>query len=960
MALQPMAASAQTDLAVDGVPSWVTEIENYQNRLTGTLLKAGDLLEAMEGLQSAAPPGLTEAQVMETREQAQFFADEIAGLMGAVDDLAGGLSKTGMGSPSATDVILASAEPLPEGLVQDLLDQAGVPESQLSAIANGFEQLFQRRNDLAQEGLSAELDDLLRGLGYSESELQAIAAGLSEYGMLNPELPDRRDQFRAGQQELAIARSGALALSVQLVGLQIQVRQTQGVPATAVSGEDLGMLAEDQLRLLVHIAHLQALWGDDPALSQGLGEWWFIERYADRAAERIEALILDSHNRGLATDLYLLLLVENLAKTARLGNPNIVKAELDWLGEVLAVRSGNSVFLAQQRNDIRAPGLALIRASAHPWVREYVRWPLPVDEIGTTAEVNRIHLQEWSNAELSRNPAIESNLSNNSFGIVFIVGYTLDEGTLVVAREVMNAVWRYVPHDEASANIFIGLLEVMVGLGEPDNPAEFLVLILSSFIPVVDSVQDLITIVREEDPFIRVIASLSLIASLGELSYLLGVTAPIGAASTLTDASLASVRGLYGTSDEAFQAIMKGMKYDEAFELGAGLMRVTTKSMLDEGLTLGDDAVEVITDVMTQGAHVWDNFVPYVKVVNGKDVAILIELGFDEGGMLIGQMMRMDGLVEEALSPGVIRYLDEVGDGLFVQGVRFSDESAGGLTVFTRTLPEDDLRILIGELGGACGVVAIGGPFKLASPVRSGFCDPEEFGRIAKNMDVIRADTAAIDGYEKLVNIGIPAKGQAHLLIQFADQPIDLQMSLRSIHRSSFTGFTVKQVESSGLLVANARILELEENFLDYLPLNSLAEGYYPAFGARLLSSFEDQGYVYRNLDSINASLRSGDRQSILGHMGNIVGEYREVRALDLLQTQIPNTRPIYSHVTAAGNVNAAGIDVLLLRNDGYVIVCEIKDRGISAGLFLDVHLNSTAIITSITFLVYEKEGTYH
>jgi len=707
--------------------SWVASIDKYQEQLAGTMLDVGDLLQAIQGLKSVAAPDLTEAQIIEARHQVRRFANDVATLIGAIDDLAEALESTGMGAPAAADVLSTSSEPLPDELVQDLLDIAGIPEGELNSVESGVQQLLPRRTAIAQEGLPAELEDILRDLGYSEGEVQGFATDLGVYGMLEPGLGDRRDQFRAGKQELAIVRSGALAMDVQLIGLQIQVRQIKGIPAEDVTDEDLAMLAEDELRLLIHIAHLQALWNDDPRLADGLGEWWFIERYAGRASERLETIILDTHNRGLAADLYLLLLAESLAKTARLGDAVVAKAELDWLGEVLAVRSGDPAFLANQREELRLPGLALIRASAHPWVREHVEWPLSATQVETTAAKNRHLLQEWSSNKLSNNPTLEQNLNNNKYELNFYVGYTLDAASVEIARQVLGAVRHFITHPEESANKIIGLLEVMIGLADPDNPAEFLVLILSSFIPVIDPFNDLITIVREEDPFIRVIATFSLIASLGELSYLLGFSAPVGAASTLADASLASVRGLYGASDEAFQVVMRGMKYDEAFELGTGLMRVTTKYMLDEGLTLGDDAVEVITDVMTQGVRVWDNFVPYVKVVNGKDAALLIELGFDEGGMLIGQMLRQDEVLEAAIDGTSLRLLDQVGDGLFGVQVRLSDEQADAMALMARNFESDDLRQFTGKLGGVCGFVAQAGVYKLAAPLRDNPCNPEQY-----------------------------------------------------------------------------------------------------------------------------------------------------------------------------------------------------------------------------------------
>ena len=133
----------------------------------------------------------------------------------------------------------------------------------------------------------------LISFGFTQAQIDQISLAVSQRGLSNNGLTTKLDQFRATQDELADTRSGMLVLAVQLLGYQIAIRQANGITPTAITDADMQELAQDELRLLVHAAHLNAMWGSDPSTEVGEGDWWFIEHYAGRASERLQALTIE-------------------------------------------------------------------------------------------------------------------------------------------------------------------------------------------------------------------------------------------------------------------------------------------------------------------------------------------------------------------------------------------------------------------------------------------------------------------------------------------------------------------------------------------------------------------------------------------------------------------------------------------------------------------------------------------
>ncbi|MCI0614362.1 hypothetical protein L0244_15355, partial [bacterium] len=165
----------------------------------------------------------------------------------------------------------------------------------------------------------------------------------------------------------------------------------------------------------------------------------------------------------------------------------------------------------------------------------------------------------------------------------------------------------------------------------------------------------------------------------------------VGGASFLADASVAVIKALFKNADIVFKAVLNGLKLTDAFNVIIDFLRVTSHYV---GSSIGDSLDEVIqflSDLFTGGFQLWDNFVEFVKRVGA---GTLLLMGFDEGSLLVGGIIRRGS----SLSDEALRALDSVGDNLAKAGIKLSDEAADGLALAAKSLNSQELQIFTDTL----------------------------------------------------------------------------------------------------------------------------------------------------------------------------------------------------------------------------------------------------------------------
>ena len=207
--------------------------------------------------------------------------------------------------------------------------------------------------------------------------------------------------------------------------------------------------------------------------------------------------------------------------------------------------------------------------------------------------------------------------------------------------------------------------------------------------------------------------------------------------------------------------------------------------------------------------------------------------------------------------------------------------------------------------------------------------DPEVFGRVLANASLW--DETVEGGFSKLARGGFKNDDLAALLTRHVDQPQVLDDLLGVVDESAFASWTPRHTEGlSRLLVRSGG---LSADAIKHMPFNALDEAFYPGFG-NFLESTSD--YLPDHLRAINDAAEAGDSSAVLGHLSNILGEYRETRFFQHAVDDLGHQR-VFSHLDEFGNVNAPGLDgITLLEDEGVYFLAEVKDRGRAYGTILD------------------------
>src|SRR3990170_5020964 len=326
LATEPVRAFAQPigEPPADAIDGMLESGDRYLTAVADLLVTSADVVRRLDAVNATPVTDLSEEAVLQARQEVVRMARAASLASGAIDDFAASVENLGGPIFSPLDLEAEAAAGMPGQVRSALVEVAGLSAEQADRAASAYSALGGAR--LGFTSLPVEVRAQLAASGLTDAEINQLEAGLASRGFADGSIGDALTQLRATQDELASVRSRALMAGAQLLSRQIAVRQSQGISPRAVTEAELEQLANDELRLLIHIAHLQELWGSDPELDVGAGQWWFIERYATRAAERLESITLETQNLGLIGELFLVRNLADVAAGAAAGGAEHAKA----------------------------------------------------------------------------------------------------------------------------------------------------------------------------------------------------------------------------------------------------------------------------------------------------------------------------------------------------------------------------------------------------------------------------------------------------------------------------------------------------------------------------------------------------------------------------------------------------------------------------------------------------------
>jgi hypothetical protein len=746
----------------------------YLDNVSGAVTESAELLNYVNVVQSTPINQLNEAYIEDVIDRALSVAEKSSIALGAMDDVADGIEQIGNNFPAAMDVAGAADTGIPDQMRTDLIAQ-GVASAQVDQISASVSNLYSAR----QAGIPADVRADLLSYGFTQAQIDQIAVEVAQRGLVNGNLNTRLAQFRATQDELADTRSGMLILAVQLLGYQIAVRQSNGLQPRAGTDAEMQALAEDELRLLIHAAHLNAMWGNDPSAEIGEGDWWFIEHFAERAGDRLQTVIVETQNRGLVAELFLIRQMKMLAVSARSGDADYAKAELDGLTALLAHRLDATAYY-QQHNSPALPELALARFVTAPSLREKVEWPLSSSAIKTARMASQKQMDSvgFQNLAVIIGAFEESNEINNTGGILIVAGLEFfDQLTLDFVQASLKIFAAVTPQ-----NVLLWMEAILTG--DTDNPALLAANVIISLLPVIGAIPDIVTLAMDASNWIKALSILGIIGSVGDLVALTGIGIPVAVTSFVGDAVATLGRILFRKAATAFRVVLNGLKLAEAFDVALDLTKTVIRVAGDalQNSSTSHAVFELVSNIFTGTRSLWDDFIAFVTRAKA---GLLLKLGFDEGSALVGRILRGGtSLGDEALLA-----VDNVGDKIAKVGVTLTDEGMDGVGVLAKNVDPEDVTKFSDELLAICGAVgSTPGNFKLARPLFRANSDC-----VNKVTEIIRKlDPAAEAGLKKLCS-RIGGKDMAVLAEQFSKNANDIaafKKTLGMVSDDLFNGWT--------------------------------------------------------------------------------------------------------------------------------------------------------------------------
>jgi len=670
---QPENLRAQAvDLALQGG-------DRYLDSASKAVVESAELLGYLNVIQATPIDQISESYISDVITRALSVAEQSSIALGAVDDVADGVEQLGGTFPAAIDI--ATEATVPEEMRADLI-ALGIPAEQVDQISAGASSLYSSR----QAGMSAQVQADLLSFGFTQTQIDEIAIAVNQHGLVNPALDTRMAQFRSTQDELADTRSGMLTLAVQMLGYQIAIRQANGIAARDVTEAELQELAQDELRLLVHAAHLNAMWGNDPDTEIGEGDWWFIEHYAGRAGERLQNLIVETQNRGLVAELFVIHQMKMLAVSARTGDAEYAKAELDSLAGLLASRLNTTAYYEQRLSAGLVERLWSQLTTAEA-VRGRMEWVVPqsVAKNAVLVSMERLNATGVENLAVVYGQFDETNEVNNTNGVLIVAGLPFWNQASADVLQVLQRFKSFFVSD-AAYQWLIAILS-----GDTNDPALLVANVILGFIPAINVLVDLATLVYAHSTLLKAVGIFALICDIGSTLAFIGIQFEVVGLAWLGKATAEVMGGLARKSAALIKAY-QDMKLVQAVESVIEVIRALLHMLWDN--ILGHSLVEVISklDNLFKGAlQIWDDYVAFAVRADAK---LIVELGISEGSFLTGRIVR-NGI---SLSDEAFKSVKYIADDLIEAGVKLSNDGAKGLgyaaNIFAKTELENFVHAL--------------------------------------------------------------------------------------------------------------------------------------------------------------------------------------------------------------------------------------------------------------------------
>lgn len=702
VAARPLPASAPSPL-----DTLASSGDLYLTNASLASSHSAELAVALDRIQSTPLDKVPEEEITAARQTAWQTAEAAATALGTVDSLADTIELLADGASPALDLAQAASQGLPEETRAYLQSVSGLTEEQVADVETDIHDTVSVRQSIAQNGLPAEYVDQLTQAGFTSAEIDAIANALGSRGLGNTNITTRLAQFRASRDELASARTRALFASIHLLGRQVASRQVQGIQPEEVSQEELQELATDEMRLLIHVAHIDQMWGQDPNLDVGEGDWWFIERYATRMSERLEALILKTHNRALVVDLLIAMQVRTLALSARAGDAAYVKAELDGLAGLLEHQLETVGFVSSQQDTDNLVSTWLVRVSGKPVLREQVWWPVSAGQRERIVQTNQARLSHGKtlNALMLAGQVEEYNENNNRMTLIFAGGLPYGDA---LAADIAPAVFGILDQVNLE-NVGDWLYAILTG--DTDNPLLLAASAGLSMLPILGLVPDLYSLMADPSTWVKALSLFGIVSGLVEgFTFVTGI-APISLGAAISKGASSVLRGLYhvGQFVASARPVLDGLNLRQAFELACQLVDVAARGIKVSVNTI-EEAIAALNNIFKQGMTLWNDFCAFVTRVK---IEGLIRLGFDDGAWLVG------GVIGRGmkLSDEAIESIKDITNNLSKRGISLSNDAADGLGIFGKELKKSQLDRLIQGVEAYCTSTAkqfSGARFKLS------------------------------------------------------------------------------------------------------------------------------------------------------------------------------------------------------------------------------------------------------
>jgi len=807
MVLLPLGAQAAPQLAVS--PAAAAIVESGELLMTAAPQATGNALELaqrMAYIQQIGLENVTESILIQTRQNALETAQQAARVQGAVGAMVNGINNLGYQSQPAVDMDAEMADLNTTGFeteVETALADFGLTSTQIDALAGAAAGNFNAR----RSPLPPDTRTFLADMGLTTAEIDQLEQALADYGLANAGLSTKLAQLQATQQEMSGVRTEALVIYLQLLTQQVFVRQQVGEQPRPMSTAEVEEVVNDQLRLLIHTAYLENLGTADPNV--GEGQWLFVERYSLRVAERLDALILETHNLGLLVDLLVALQLHSTALAALAGDAAYAQAEMDPLADFLAALLG----------DNGTSGLGYRHATPPFWWAEALALgsytPASLTEITpdpaavSTAQAQAMTRVKGLAAPL-RFPAAqagavdETDETNNQHEVIFATTFA------DIPPDLLDQLLYQLQSDPDTVAIW------RILVGQPDNPEEVAANVTLSFYPITGILLDFIALRTDPTTWGRAMALIGLTASIltdgGEALGALGLaispaglfmlTVNIGAESL--DAGAALLRNVKTFVDpHVFGLIVKIEDFKAALKLGVEIIdKLARKTFAAVGswpTGSGDELAVAVYNLMKgQLEKVWQPFEALLRHFGNNPqyggLGGLFKRGFGEGGFLAGMALTYS---DEAVTYGddVVQSMAKIGNELggdVVHGL--SNEATAGVGKLAKRMPEGRARNLVNQLcvGGVAHISnhRVQG---LASPLQVQTCDLNLLRSVLEKAE--NWDSVAGDGFKKVSEAITDDQQLAQLLIDYAANPNDVLRRAFAIIGQSNATWTRSAVE---------------------------------------------------------------------------------------------------------------------------------------------------------------------